>query len=206
MFSRLAALWRPKPVAGVEALAEFLDRQSAQISQRSIIGYVHVKTRLPLHELNKEKPFATAFEVSRWEAYAAILADLVVYLHGALLPAAAGREPLLRDSLRQLYRDVLDRHPLPAHRPEGWNDAVDALDGRLAQAALANPRTMAEIAGDSAERLYATLPIHERLREPDKPAIIANVQFLMVGLAHEFGRFDAQRLVSQLLSARGAAA
>jgi hypothetical protein len=206
MLSRLAARWGRRRIAGVDELTAFLDRQSAQISHRSIVGYVHVKTRLPLHELMKERQFAEAFEVSRWEAYAAVLSDLLVFLHDVLRSAAAGRESSLTEPLRQLYREILERHPVPAHRSAGWADAVEEHSVRLAQAALAPPRGIAKIAEHSAQRLYATLPIHERLRGPDKPAIVANVQFLMVGLAHEFRRFDAEALVGELLSGRGAAA
>jgi hypothetical protein len=39
------------------------------------------------------------------------------------------------------------------------------------------------------------------LREPDKPAIVANVRFLMVGLRHQFDRrLDPAALVDALLS------
>jgi hypothetical protein len=206
MLRRLLARWGGRRIVGVDQLTAFLDRQSAQISHRSIVGYVHVKTRLPLHELMKERPFAEAFEVARWEAYAAILSDLVVFLHDILRPAAEDRESLLIESLQQLYRQILERHPVPGHRSAGWTDAIDEFSLRLAQASLAPPRGIARIAEHSAERLYATLPIHERLRAPDKPAIVANVQFLMVGLAHEFRRLDAGALVAELVSGRGAAA
>jgi hypothetical protein len=206
MLSRLVARLRSKRVATLGALADFLDRESAQIAQRSIIGYVHVKTRLPLHELTKERPFAEAFEVARWEAYAAILADLMLVLHGVLSPAAAGGAAALREPLLRLYRDLLARHPLPAHRATGWDDAVIALDGRLTSAALAPPESIAKIAEHSAKRVYDTLPIHKSLRQPDKPAIVANVQFLIVGLAHRFKRFDAASLADELSSLRGAAA
>jgi hypothetical protein len=207
MLSRLVARLRPRRVATFGQLVEFLDRQSAQIAQRSIVGYVHVKTRLPLHELTKERPFADAFEVARWEAYAAILSDLVLVLYSFLLPAASGRSEALRAPLLHLYRHVLSRHPLPAHRqPDGWEDAIKALDGRLAMAALALPESVAKIAEHSAQRLYETLPIHKSLRQPDKPAIVANVQFLIVGLAHEFQRFDADSLATELLSSPDAAA
>jgi hypothetical protein len=206
MLSRLVARLRPKRVATVDQLTDFLDRQAAQIAQRSIIGYVHVKTRLPLHELTKEKPFADAFEVARWEAYAAILSDLVLILAGVLSPAAGGRSAVLRERLVQLYRDVLLCHPVPAHRIAGWDEAVNAFAARLATAPLAPAESIASIAEYSAERLYDTLPIHKRLRAPDKPAIVANVQFLIVGLAHEFERFDAKALAAGLLSSPDTAA
>jgi hypothetical protein len=200
MFGR----WRKPPIASVADLATFLDRQSAQITQRSIIGYCHVKTNLPFTELNRERQFADAFEIARWEGYAAVLSDLVVISESVLRPAAGGRLEDLAARLVLLYAEVLGRHPVPSHRPDGWEDTITALRRRLARSQLGPPRPIAQVAEISAERLYATLPIHERLRAPDKPAIVANVQFLLVGLAHEFEKgFAQEELVEALIGSSG---
>ena len=53
----------------------------------------------------------------------------------------------------------------------------------------------------SAERIVATLPIHEKLSSSDAPAIIASVQFVMVGRAHEFERIDLASVAADLLPA-----
>jgi hypothetical protein len=193
--------WRPPAVDSAAALSEFLDRSATQVAQSSIIGYCHVKTSLPLHELIREKPFADAFEVARWEAFAAILADLVLVAEGYLRPAAAGRLPNMAERLTAMYRRILDGHPVPAHRPAGWQAEITAMRQRLAAAQQTLPRSISQIAEVSAGRVFDTLPIHERLRAPDRPAIEANVQFLMVGLAHQFEtRLDTAALVADLLA------
>lgn len=207
MFSRLLARWHQAPIASVGDLADFLDRSAAQIAQKSVIGYCLVKTQLPVAELAKEKRFADAFDRSRWEAYAAVLADLVVVTEMYLRPAAGPRAGDLVDPLSRLYAAILARHPAPAHLSDGWASLASAIAGRLEGAALAERPSIARVAETSAERLFETLPIHERLREPDKPAIVANVQFLMVGLARRFDRgLELQALVDELLAAREAAA
>ncbi len=203
----LKALWqrfgeRNRPVATSRELSIFLEERAARVAQQSVIGYCHVKTQLPLVELMRDRPFVDAYEASRWEAFAAVLADLVVFAEGLLREAAGERAARLVDPLTTLFADILARHPVPAHRAEGWSDAIEGLRVRLARAQLAQPLSFAAVAETSAERLFATLPIHERLREPDKPAIVANVKFLMVGLRHQFDRrLDPLALVDALLSA-----
>lgn len=208
MFSRLLARWRQTPpIASVGDLADFLDRSAAQIAQKSVIGYCLVKTQLPLAELTRDQRFAEAFDRSRWEAYAAVLADLIVVTEMYLRPAAGSRAGDLVGPLSRLYAAILARHPAPVHRPEGWEALAAAMPGRLAGAALAEPSSIARVAETSADRLFETLPIHERLREPDKPAIVANVQFLMVGLARRFDSgLERDALVGELLAAHEAAA
>ena len=200
----LIGWWRRRhspAIASSADLRAFLDRCAAQVAQQSIVGYCHVKTSLPLHELVSEKPFEEAFEVARWEAFAAILADLMLVAEGYLRPAATGRLPEVAERLVALFQHILSGHPIPAHRPEGWHAEIARLRERLAVAQLALPRPITQVAAVSAGRGFDTLPIHERLRAPDRPAVEANVQFLMVGLAHQFEkRFDAVALVADLLA------
>jgi hypothetical protein len=207
MLGWLISRWRPKPIATAAELADFVDRSAALIAQKSVIGYCHVKTGLPLSELIHERQFADAFERARWEAFAAVVADLVVAAEGRLRVEAAGRSGQLVGPLARLGGGVLARHPVPAHRPEGWSSEVEALHDRLARSQLAPPLSIAQVAEVCAERIYETLPIHERLREPDKPAIVANAQFLMVGLGRQFeSGFQCDALAADLLSVRDAAA
>jgi hypothetical protein len=199
MFKNLFRRRRPILATG-EALGAFLDQNASLIAQKTIIGYCAVKTMLPLPELTKEKAFADALEVSRWEAYAAALSDLFMVTEGRLRATAAGREYDLVARLADLHAAVLTRYPVPAHRTEGWAPDSTALRQRLTAAQLAPPRAMSDISQTCAERIFSTLPIHERLRDPDKPAIVANVQFLMVGMAHRFDtEIDSAAIMADLL-------
>jgi hypothetical protein len=202
MLKSLMRRWQRPAIETVQALGGFLDERAAFLAQKSVIGYCHAKTSLPLSELIIEKQFADAFEFARLEAYVAILADLIVITEGYLRPAASGRLELLADRLSDLHAELLAAHAAPPHRPQGWADDVAAARRRLAEAQCSAPRSLAEVAKTSAERVFATLPIHERLREPDKPAVIASVRFMMVGLASEFEkRLDRSALIADLLAA-----
>lgn len=202
MLKNLLRRWRRPMIVTAEALGAFLGQNASLIAQKTIIGYCNVKTMLPLHELTREKRFAEALEMARWEAYAAALSDLFVVAEARLRTAARGREYDLVARLADLHDRELTGHPVPAHRAEGWNPDRAALRQRLTTAQLAPPRGMADISLTCAERIFSTLPIHERLREPDKPAIVANVQFLMVGMAHRFdAEIDSAAVVADLFGA-----
>lgn len=201
MLQGLLQRWRVPAVNTAAGLGAFLDKNASLITQKSVIGYCHVKTNLPLSELLKEKRFLDAYEVARWESFAAVLADLVLVAETYLRPAAGGRLPALAGRLTDLYRDILAGHPAPAHRPEGWQAEIGAVRERLAAAQEGLPLPIMQIAETSARRVFESLPIHERLREPDQPAVEANVRFLMVGLAHKFeSNFDGPAIVADLLA------
>lgn len=203
MLQGLLRRWRTPAITTAPGLREFLDKHASLIAQKSVIGYCHVKTNLPLSELLKEKQFRDAFEVAQWEAFAAVLADLVLVAEAYLRPAAAGRLPALAERLTTVFEEILAGHPTPAHRAEGWQAEVGKLRSRLAAAQEGLPQSIMLIAENSARRVFDVLPIHERLREADQPAVEANVRFLMVGLAHKFdGNFDYPAIVADLLPAR----
>ncbi len=200
MLKNLFQRWRRPAITTGEALGAFLDQNASLISQKTIIGYCNVKTMLPLPELTKEQRFVDALEISRWEAYAAALADLFVVAEGRLRNAGVGPQYDLVARLADLHDAVLSRYPAPAHKSEGWAGEAAALRQRLTTAQLAPPMAMADIALICAERIFSTLPIHERLREPDKPAVVANVQFMMVGMAHRFDtEIDSAAVTADLL-------
>lgn len=202
MLTRLLQRWRRPAICTGDALGAFLDQNASLIAQKTIMGYVTVKTMLPLSELMKEQQFADAMELSRWEAYLSALADLFLVAEGRLRAAAGARHYDLAARLAELHARILSAHPAPAHKREGWASDIAALRQRLTTAQLAPPMAMANVALVCAEHIYATLPIHERLREPDKPAIVAGIQFLMVGMAHRFdAELDSMAIVTDLLGA-----
>lgn len=201
MLQGLLRRWRTPAINSTTGLRDFLDKHASQIAQKSVIGYCHVKTNLPLSELLKEKQFRDAFEIAQWEGFAAVLADLVLVAEAYLRPAAAGRLPGLAERLTAIFQEILAGHPMPVHRTEGWQAEVASLRGRLAAAQEGLPQSIALIAETSARRIFDVLPIHGRLREADQPAVEANVRFLMVGLAHKFdANFDYPAIVADLMA------
>ena len=194
MIQRLLALWRKPPIVSVTEFTDFLERNAWLVTQKSIVGYCTVKTRLPIHEMAKEKQFTEAYEVATWESYAAVLADLMEVALGYLRSADETQAGAWAARLGDFYESLVRSHPVPPHRADsGWDAEIAALKARPA-------RQIREISRQSAKVLFLKLPIHSRLREPDEPAVVANVQFLMVGLAHEFDRIDFASLGPMILS------
>lgn len=193
MFGGLVRVRRKPRIASVAALAAFLERNAWLVSQKSVIGYCQVKAVMPVHELMKDKPFADAYHVAIWAAYPAVLADLVMVAATYLRATAGGAA-----ALAEVYEAQLESHPVPPHLGEGWSPAASAMRQRLAAAAGRPRLSIREISATAANAIFASLPIHPRLREPDRPAIEAGVQFLMVGLAHEFERIDWPTIDAEL--------
>jgi hypothetical protein len=203
VLQRVMARLRPKPVATVDALKIFLEERSLLIAQKCAIDYCRGKTGLASYALFTEAPFLKALEVCRWEAYAAVLGDLLILLEAHLRSHVAAEERArLGKALCALHAEIL-RATLPAHRPEGWGDVLAAFPLRLAAASAAPPQGAAEVADHSAKRLFDTLPIHSSYRELDEEVVYGAVRFRMVAMHQELQqRIAGAALVQELLGPR----
>jgi hypothetical protein len=199
MLSAFLARLRPRPVTTAAGLRGFLAERAALVTQKCIIGYCHARTLLPMNELMRDPPFAAAFGNARRTGYAAVLEDLYVIAESRLRGGAGVRPDVLAERLTALFVTEL-RNGDPAAMPVEDPDVLGGqLGRRLAVAQLDPPRPIAEIAHVSAGRIYAAMPIHERLRAPDEAAIRASVRFMLVGMASAFDqRLDVPAICTEL--------
>jgi len=201
-FWRFFAIGGHERIASREALADFVAREASLVAQKSIVDYCHMKTRLPINELTREKAFADAFDAARRAAYAAVAADLVAAVETHLRGPASARSGELPAALARLYADCLERF-------EGGKAGDDsaAVERRLAQLQVAAPKTSAEIAHTSGNVLFDLLPIHPSLRKYDREPVVEGVRFLFMSRCQRLTeRLDTGALLAALLGERQAAA
>lgn len=196
----LRTYFRPPPITSAEALATFLQERALLIAQKCAVDYVRGKTGLASYALFTEKPFLAALDVCRFETFAAVLGDLAILAEGVLRPQLAPPErERLAALLIEVHGRILASLPAPAHRPQGWDDAVAAFSVRFAAALAAAPQEALDVADHSARRLFDTLPIHLNMREYDEPVVYGAVRFRMVAVRGEMQRrFAAAHLARDL--------
>jgi len=185
---RVLSRLRPAPIATPAALRTFLEERAALIAQKCAIDYCRGKTGLASHALFTEKTFLDALEVCRWEAFAAVLGDLVILAEAALRPHAPEERERLCAALIELNGSVLASLPAPPHRAQGWDDVTEAFALRLRAAAAGRPQQALDVADHSAKRLFETLPIHASYRELDEEVVYGAVRFRMVAVNQELQR------------------
>ena len=190
------------PIASADALLDFVVREASLVAQKTIVDYCHMKTRLPLPELTREKPFVEAFDAARIAAYAAVLADFVAAVEAHLRGPAGPRSGELPAALARLYREGLRRFEQGAAP-----DDSDAVRRRLGQLQLAAPKSSSEIALTSGNAVFDVLPIHPTLRKHDREPVVEGVRFLLMSRCQRLGeRLDKPALIAALLAEHAPAA
>ncbi len=163
-------LFRPRPpIRDREALADFVDAQSAFIVQKGIYEYSRARAGHYAKVLFAEKEFAQSVEYSRWQAYPLGLAMVGEMINGVLAFEVDGmqRRKIL-DQLIIIVLSVFDRYPVPPSIGEdAWLAARSDLAHRLDLTGGHAPKRVMDIPDPLAEAYFAMMPIHEKLRGRD---------------------------------------
>lgn len=165
-------------IADLDALKTALAQESAHVAQSATYNYLRARTGLLGPKLFNETAFLEAVEVTRWEAYGAVLADLVMIVEGAgrpFLPAGAAVA-----EWRNIFHQSLAVYPPPSHREDGWLGLEQAFAARLTAAAALPPAAPEQIAVSAGQTIFAQLPLHLDIRRPDEEMVVNTVRFRML--------------------------
>lgn len=194
---------KPPPIGDAEALHRFLAEGAAFISQKCTVEYCRARAGLMWDKLMLEGDFLAAMEVCRWEALAAVYADLAVMTEGMLRSHLdrPQRAPDLADALLTLVRRGLTYFPVPQHRAEqGWEPDLAQLRSRLGEAQMAAPRHPKDIGHVAGPILFQHMPIHSSLMRFDSEMVTNSVRMQIVRLHEDMERrIVPQAVLAQLL-------
>lgn len=194
MLRRIINYVFPEPIKTRAALHKFLSSEASYIAQRSTYEFTRNTLAWFGQSAFGDREFNRVFAINRWEAYAAILADMVVLARDWLLRHGHRGAPELDHAMISLYREMLAGYDLPAHRPQGWQDMVDSLSARLALVGVTE--TPGKIARISAARVMETIAVQSRNPTDDRMVIENAIKF---GLISFYDRMR-QRLSTEKLS------
>lgn len=172
---------RQPRVKTIEDLRVLVEERAAFAAQRTIVAYCEVKAGVNRDRLFADPGFRTAMAFSRWETFAAVLADALLALESHLRPRLADRIDALHAVLRTIHTDALASQGVPDHRSD-WSEAIVRFETRLDQTRLAAPRSPTDIAAASVKVVFDTLPVHPDDRRHDGVAIKGGVLFNFLAL------------------------
>ncbi|MBR1213078.1 hypothetical protein [Bradyrhizobium sp. JYMT SZCCT0180] len=162
-------LFRPRPpIRDPDALAEFIDAQSAFIVQKGIYEYSRARAGHYAKVLFAEEGFAQSVERARWKAFPLGLAMVGEMIEGVLAAQAGTQRRAILDQLTLVVLSVFDRYPVPPSiGEEAWLEARRELAHRLDLVGGYAPKRVMDIPEPLAESYFSMMPIHEKLRGRD---------------------------------------
>ncbi|MEH2505761.1 hypothetical protein V1290_004572 [Bradyrhizobium sp. AZCC 1578] len=195
-------LFRPRPpIRDREALADFIDAQSAYIVQKGIYEYSRARAGHYAKVLFAEEGFARSVERARWEAFPLGLAMVGETVDVVLRPHAGEQRRAVLDQIIEVVLSVFDRYPVPPSIGEAaWQEARRELAHRLDLVGGHAPKRVMDIPEPLAESYFAMMPIHEKLRGRDFQTTRNYLRVSLCNIHDELvDRIDAPAVTSALL-------
>lgn len=193
-------LRRPPPIRDAPALADFIDRNAAFVVQKGLYEYSRARAGHYSKILFKEAGFQTAIEQSRWRAYPLGLAMVAEVVDAVLHSDSVADRRAQVDAVNALTLSVFDRYPVPAAlTPDVWHNLRADLQRRLALIGLHPPKRAMDIPEPFAQSYFGLMPIYEKLRAPDFPALHNYLKVTMCNIHDQLSaRIDAPVLMEAL--------
>jgi hypothetical protein len=197
----LTRLFGQKKSADPDALRLFLARQTAFVTQKTVLDYCRVKAGRRERETFADLDFMAALIHCRWQVFGAAAADLAALVEAWLRPHAGGEEQRLADVIARLAAEAMDTAEPPEAERADLAAAKSAIPRHLATLQQAPPLPADRLSLLSEAPLLATLPIHPDQRRGETPAIRGALRFHVVSTQQEMERaFDAPALAAALLA------
>ena len=198
----LEKLFRPRPpIRDREALADFIDAQSAFIVQKGIYEYSRARAGHYAKVLFAEEGFAEFVEHARWQAFPLGLSMVGEMIDGVLGSQAGMQRREILDQLIIVVLSVFDRYSIPPSiGDEAWLEARRDLARRLDLVGGRAPKRVMDIPEPLAESYFAMMPIHEKLRGRDFETTRNYLRVSLCNIHDELvDRIDAAAVTGALL-------
>jgi hypothetical protein len=192
---------RRRPIADVEALADFIDERSAFLVQKGMYEYSRARAGHYDKVLFAEKDFLDALDRARWSAYPLGLAMLGELVEGILRPHAGSDRLRQLGALTFLVLSVFDRYPTPAALdPQAWIRLRADLARRLELVGTHEPKWAKDIPDPYAKTYWELMPIKKEIRTPDFPTTRSYLKIALCNMHDELSsRVDGAAVAQRLL-------
>lgn len=193
---------RRPPFRDTPALADFIDRHAAFLIQKGMYEYSQARSGHFAKVLMTEPEFLEAIDHARWRAYPLGLAMVAEMVEGLLRPHMGEERRAGLDALSALVLGVFDRYEVPSTLgKQAWLEARQDLARRLDVIGIHAIKAVKDIPLSFAELYFGMMPIDEKLRTPDFPAIRNYLRVSLINIHDELVRRGDMPAVARALLA-----
>ncbi len=194
MLAGLKSYLFPPRIRSRAQLTRFVSGEASYVAQRSTYEFSRNTLAWFGQSAFGDPAFNDAFAVCRWEAFAAIAADMAFVVRSFL-----DGGPELDPALVRTYADALGEYPVPVHRPEGWSDRHAALLSRFAGVPSDHRPDLKAMGHRTGALIHEFVPARSKNAEEERQVLAAAVTFGLISFNDRLPkRLDRDALVHDL--------
>lgn len=135
MLSNLLARrhWRMAPISKQATLVEFIDQNSAYVTQTTLYGYLKTRSGFNYFRLFDDETFVASINIAKWNIYAICAGDLAAFCGTHLWQQLAPAEAVLGGYISDCLRRVFAKHDVPAEAGDEYPALRDSAIERICQ-------------------------------------------------------------------------
>ena len=194
MLAGLKSYLFPTRIRSRAQLTRFVSGEASYVAQRSTDEFSRNTLAWFGQSAFGDPAFNDAFAVCRWEAFAAIAADMAFVVRSCL-----DGGPELDPALVRTYADALGEYPAPVHRPEGWSDRHAALLSRFAGVSSDHRPDLKVMGHRTGALIHEFVPARSKNAEEERQVLAAAVTFGLISFNDRLPkRLDRNALLANL--------
>lgn len=194
MLAGLKSYLFPTRIRSRAQLTRFVSGEASYVAQRSTYEFSRNTLAWFGQSAFGDPAFNDAFAVCRWEAFAAIAADMAFVVRSFL-----DGGPELDPALVRTYADALGEYPAPVHRPEGWSDRHAALLSRFAGVSSDHRPDLKVMGHRTGALIHEFVPARSKNAEEERQVLAAAVTFGLISFNDRLPkRLDRNALLTNL--------
>lgn len=194
MLAGLKSYLFPTRIRSRAQFRRFVSGEASYVAQRSTYEFSRNTLAWFGQSAFGDPAFNDAFAVCRWEAFAAIAADMAFVVRSFL-----DGGPELDPALVRTYADALGEYPAPVHRPEGWSDRHAALLSRFAGVSSDHRPDLKVMGHRTGALIHEFVPARSKNAEEERQVLAAAVTFGLISFNDRLPkRLDRNALLANL--------
>ena len=173
-----------RPIRSVDQVKNFIQEQSAQVSQMTLYGYL--KTRMGAKHviMFENKDFLNSINIAKWHIYAASLIDSTFFCFSFLYKE---KKITKTEDANKVFFEILNTEKANGMIPDAYENATKEFNSRYSNIDWLNYYNSKPFEF-SCNELYNWSPIADELKKLDKKIVINSMFLKWNNVQNEFKR------------------
>ena len=173
------------PLKSVSEAIDYIEKQSAFVSQVTLYGYIKTRAGTQFPKLFENEKYLTSMKIARWHIFGASVCDMALYLGSRMVvdggATAEQAETFSKTAISQILKDYEQEDIDPAE----FKAMIERGHARCAVADWKHMATEATAFQSSADALIRWAPIADELKAQDEEIVRNSIHMKWINIRQE---------------------
>ena len=178
-------LKRHPPLNSLSALANYVEKQAAFVSQVSLYEYIKTRAGTQYPKLFTNETYLTSMKIARWHIFGAAVCDLSLFAAAQLVVGGGASKKQAEKIAATMIADILSRHEQEDVDKKVLKDLIKRGKDRAHYVDWQEISTGGGAFQSSADALMRWTPIADELKEQDDEIVRNSIHLKWINVRRE---------------------